>query len=190
MIWYKLEERTPTPFVSVLVYMPEEDPLPTVHEGYMTDTGAWWSNGFDREAKKISHWAEMPEFIAPDTTLPLVVEREHFFSALRAEHRKGCAEGYANAQKEITKMQEAAMLTEAIDIESLCHVTREELAANFDSILEKIENGCDPILICSAGTPDLILMGWEYYWQCFGCLHAPGDRAAIEEACRNYREPE
>lgn len=104
MIWYTLEERIPTPFVSVLVYMPEEAPLPTVHEGYMADTGAWWSNGFDRKPKEISHWAEMPEYIAPDATLPLVVEREHFFSALRAERRKGHAEGYIDAQKEIAEI--------------------------------------------------------------------------------------
>ena len=103
MIWYTLEERTPTPFVSVLVYMPEEAPLPTVHEGYMADTGAWWSNGFDREPKEISHWAEMPEYIAPDATLPLVVEREHFFSELCVGCRKGRAEGYID-QKEITEI--------------------------------------------------------------------------------------
>jgi len=33
-------------------------------------------------------------------------------------------------------------------------------------------------------------MGWANYWQRFGCLHAPGEREAIEEACRNYKEPE
>ena len=37
MNWYALNERKPDPFVSVLVYMPSEDPLPTVHEGYMAE---------------------------------------------------------------------------------------------------------------------------------------------------------
>ncbi|NLV68052.1 MAG: hypothetical protein GXY14_10310 [Spirochaetes bacterium] len=45
----------------------------------------------------------MPEYIAPDATLPLVVEREHFFSELCVGCRKGRAEGYID-QKEITEI--------------------------------------------------------------------------------------
>ena len=45
-----------------------------------------------------------------------------------------------------------------------------------------------PIFICSAGFPDLLLIAWEEYWERFGMLHEPGEREAIEEACRNYKE--
>ena len=82
------------------------------------------------------------------------------------------------------------MPKDALDVERLLHFTRDEFAAAFDSILEKVERGCDPILIRSPRTPDLLLMGWANYWQRFGCLHAPGEREAIEEACRNYKKPE
>ncbi|MBR2883718.1 MAG: hypothetical protein IKB93_02900 [Clostridia bacterium] len=61
IVWYSTKERLPDEFVSVLVYMPEEAPLPTVHEGYMAPNQTWWANGFYREAREISHWAQMPE---------------------------------------------------------------------------------------------------------------------------------
>ena len=51
------------------------------------------------------------------------------------------------------------MPKDALDVERLPHFTRDEFAAAFDSILEKVERGCDPILIRSAVTPDLLLMG-------------------------------
>ena len=33
IVWYSTKEKLPDEFVSVLIYMPEEAPLPTVHEG-------------------------------------------------------------------------------------------------------------------------------------------------------------
>lgn len=93
MNWYALNERKPDPFVSVLVYMPSEDPLPIVHEGYMAEDNTWWSNGYFRTDAEISYWTEMPEFKAPDPRLPIMIERENFFAALRAEHRAGFEEG-------------------------------------------------------------------------------------------------
>lgn len=74
-----------------------------------------------------------------------------------------------------------------LKIEKLRRVTREEIQANTEAILEMADvNG--PIFICSAGFPDLLLIAWEEYWERFGMLHEPGEREAIEEACRNYKE--
>lgn len=60
--WIPVEEKLPQPFVSVLGYMPEEKPLPLVHECYYADGrgGGWYSMGL-YGAKKVTHWMPMPE---------------------------------------------------------------------------------------------------------------------------------
>lgn len=40
-LWRKCEEELPQPFASVLAYVPNEEPLPTVHEGYIDNDGKW-----------------------------------------------------------------------------------------------------------------------------------------------------
>lgn len=57
--WVPVLERTPRPFVSVLVHVPDEAPLPTVHEGYISDTGVWMVHAIGRA--EVTDWAEMPE---------------------------------------------------------------------------------------------------------------------------------
>ena len=64
--WRAFPKHKPDPFVSVLAYMPGEYPLPTVHEGYMSDTGVWWVYGYFRDDSEISHWADMPQFDTDD----------------------------------------------------------------------------------------------------------------------------
>ena len=62
MDWYNAEKVQPEPFVSVLVYMPGEKPLQTVHEGYISNDGIWVSNWFKREPGEVTYWTDMPEF--------------------------------------------------------------------------------------------------------------------------------
>ena len=59
--WIPVTERLPEPFVSVLVYMPDERPLPTVHEGFLAREGMWYANHFNREPMEITHWMSLPE---------------------------------------------------------------------------------------------------------------------------------
>ena len=59
--WISVTERLPKEFVSVLVYMPEERPLPTVHEGFLAREGVWYANHFDRDPMEITHWMPLPE---------------------------------------------------------------------------------------------------------------------------------
>jgi hypothetical protein len=47
--------------MSVLVYMPDEAPHPTVREGFLTKHGAWYAGGFDRLPDEVVMWKEMPE---------------------------------------------------------------------------------------------------------------------------------
>lgn len=76
-----------------------------------------------------------------------------------------------------------------LDYDSLYTVSREIFQHDFDAILEKVEKGISPILIKDEGLPDLLLFGWEDYWQKFGSLHKAGEREAIEaEAKRRYEE--
>lgn len=60
--WIPVSERLPEPFVSVLVQMPDEEPCPTVREGYLTNNGTWYAGFFEREQSEVTHWMPMPEF--------------------------------------------------------------------------------------------------------------------------------
>ena len=51
-----------------------------------------------------------------------------------------------------------------LKIEKLRRVTREEIQANTEAILEMADDVNGPIFICSAGFPDLLLIAWEEYW--------------------------
>ena len=59
--WISVDERLPTPFVSVLVYMPDETPHPTVREGFIGKRGNWYAGGFDRLPDEVVAWRDMPE---------------------------------------------------------------------------------------------------------------------------------
>ena len=59
--WISVDDRLPKPFVSVLVYMPGEEPFPTVHEGFISNNGIWQSAMFRREPGEVTHWQPMPQ---------------------------------------------------------------------------------------------------------------------------------
>ena len=59
--WISVTERLPEPFVSVLVYMPGEEPFPTVHEGFISKDGIWQSEMLRREPGEVTHWKPMPQ---------------------------------------------------------------------------------------------------------------------------------
>jgi hypothetical protein len=59
MRWISVKEDLPKGFMSVLVYIPSEAPLPTVHEGYYAN-GQWFCKGIFDTVDQVTHWAEMP----------------------------------------------------------------------------------------------------------------------------------
>lgn len=59
--WISVKERLPEPFVSVLVHIPEEEPLPQVHEGYITPDGTWCSVLYVETYERVTHWMHLPE---------------------------------------------------------------------------------------------------------------------------------
>lgn len=59
--WIAVKDRLPTPFVSVLVQMPGEEPFPTVREGFISNDGIWQSAMFRREPGEVTHWQPMPQ---------------------------------------------------------------------------------------------------------------------------------
>ena len=58
--WISVKDRLPEPFVSVLGYCPDEEPLPTVHEVYMNGFGQWRSAQVYGMGN-VTHWMPMPE---------------------------------------------------------------------------------------------------------------------------------
>lgn len=59
--WISVKDRLPDAFVSVLVYMPQERPLPTVHEGYISRDGVWFAGMFQRNEDEVAAWMPLPE---------------------------------------------------------------------------------------------------------------------------------
>lgn len=59
--WIPVSERLPKPFVTVLVHIPTESPCPTVVWGFLTDSGLWHANFFDREKDEVTHWMPLPQ---------------------------------------------------------------------------------------------------------------------------------
>ena len=60
--WIPVEERLPQNYISVLVYIPTEEPLPMVHEAYIGDDGEWHSSVFyGIENEDVTHWMTMPK---------------------------------------------------------------------------------------------------------------------------------
>lgn len=59
MHWINVNEELPKGFKDVLVYIPSEAPLPTVHEGYYAN-GQWFCKGVFHNVDEVTYWAEMP----------------------------------------------------------------------------------------------------------------------------------
>jgi hypothetical protein len=59
--WVSAKDRLPKPFISVLVYVPDEEPHPSVREGWVNPRGEWYGGGYDRIRDEVAAWKEMPE---------------------------------------------------------------------------------------------------------------------------------
>ena len=60
MNWISVNEELPKGLIDVLVYIPSESPLPTVHEGYYANE-KWYCKGIVYSGKDVTHWAPMPQ---------------------------------------------------------------------------------------------------------------------------------
>lgn len=58
--WVSVKEMIPDSFVSVLMYMPSEYPLPMVHEGYYAN-GYWYGANGKLDNGVVTYWSPMPE---------------------------------------------------------------------------------------------------------------------------------
>ncbi len=62
VLWHKSADELPMPFVSVLAYVPDEAPLPTVHEGYVDNDGGWHLvHCFYQTSVNVTHWMSIPK---------------------------------------------------------------------------------------------------------------------------------
>lgn len=70
------------------------------------------------------------------------------------------------------------------DIEKLYTVTQEEFEKNVDEIMAKMEKGFGPVRIKAQPEKDILMLPWSEAKN----LYTPEEIAAIEEACRSYKE--
>ena len=61
--WISVDDELPEPFVPVLACIPSEEPLPTVHESYIADHGAWVCILTAERYKtgEVTHWMPIPQ---------------------------------------------------------------------------------------------------------------------------------
>ena len=62
--WVNVKDLIPEAFENILLYMPNEHPLPMVHEGYYAN-GTWYYLGNKLENGDVTYWAPMPN--GPET---------------------------------------------------------------------------------------------------------------------------
>ena len=67
---------------------------------------------------------------------------------------------------------------EPLDMSTLYRVSQEEFQANVDCMLEKVESGCSPILICRDGKPNLLVES--------GIFSGEGDRPSFMKLGANW----
>lgn len=58
--WIPVTEKLPPEFLSVLVCIPSEHPLPMVKEAYLAK-GCWYAKTWIYNQNEITHWMLMPE---------------------------------------------------------------------------------------------------------------------------------
>ena len=58
--WVSVNDLIPEAFESVLLYMPNEAPLPTVHEGYYAN-GDWDWYVCKLGKGEVTYWSDMPK---------------------------------------------------------------------------------------------------------------------------------
>ena len=58
--WIPITERLPDEYVSVLVCIPSEQPLPIVKEAYLAN-GVWSTKMWIYHKSDVTHWMPMPE---------------------------------------------------------------------------------------------------------------------------------
>lgn len=82
---------------------------------------------------------------------------------------------------------EREQMSKALKVAEANEITEDDLKADFDGILEKVENGLSPVSILCNNGKRLIMFEWEDYWKRIGWFSGK-DRAAIEQECRNAQD--
>lgn len=73
-------------------------------------------------------------------------------------------------------------------LSTLPKIAQTEVEKNLDRILQQIDNGAGPFLVCSDTGKTLVLMGWDDYWEHFEILYPKGERERIENMCNNMAD--
>ena len=80
------------------------------------------------------------------------------------------------------------MIGELIDLENIPHIKQAELEHRMDDVMGLIDEGRSPVVIHSDNGHRLLMFSWDDFFQRFGWLYSNEEKAAIEVACKEYKE--
>ena len=75
-----------------------------------------------------------------------------------------------------------------LGIKELYSVTREQLREDFEAVLDRIDAGCNPVLIAAEGKPGFPMYNWEDDKRRFGAVYPSEKFEQIEEELRRYEK--
>ncbi len=58
--WISIKERLPEPYLSVLVFMPRNEPGSQVNVGFVENGGLWFTERTIQKRGRVTHWMPMP----------------------------------------------------------------------------------------------------------------------------------
>ena len=171
MNWFSPKEFPPTPFVSVLVYTPIEDPMPTVHEGFIDEDKVWHIRGLRYAFEEVEKWAEMP--LPPDQELvnTVVVNRHALVHKLQSIHKQGFVDGYVACREKLEGIETSGMFK----IENLPIFTEEMLAENAEELFSTLDKTNRAAVVMTDSGKILLAFNWEDYMERFGALYSEED---------------
>jgi len=80
------------------------------------------------------------------------------------------------------------MLEELVNLDKLPQFRQAELERRMDDVLQLIDEGQSPVVIHGDDGHRFLMFSWDDYFSRFRWLYTKEELAALEQACREYKE--
>lgn len=182
MNWFSPKEFPPTPFVSVLVYMPIEDPMPSVHEGYLDEDKVWHVRGYRCAYEEVEKWADMPLPPGQELINTVTINRHTLVHKFQAIHKQGFVDGYVACHQK----QEGIEMSGMFKVENLPIFTEQELAKNAEELFSVLDAANRAVVVRTVSGKILLAFNWEDYMERFGALYTDEDLNNMRKVFDNF----